>query len=180
MNPVQYIIADARLGMSPGKLSAQVAHASVQGLLTHVDFDTTRSPYNYSIVNRWQRGGHYAKVVLEAGEDLHTVERYLNDRGFKTALIIDEGLTEFGGGLTPTAIGTGIVDKDSGHVRDTFGGFKLYGTKERSELMDRIEALNARIEAMSPKTPWWRRNLSNSVPDGEDVPDLRFSDYGYP
>jgi peptidyl-tRNA hydrolase len=123
--------------MSPGKLAAQVAHASQLGLLTHVDPSKNRTnPYDDAAVNRWLRGGHYAKVVLETTDDLATVERYINDRGFKTALIIDEGRTEFGGGLTPTAIGTGVVDKDWPHCRETFGDFKLYGTLELKQQID--------------------------------------------
>lgn len=124
MNPVQYIILDPSLGMSTGKAAAQAAHASQLGLLLHVDNDTRESPYNKSIVNRWMQGGHYAKVVLQS-TDLPTAERYLNDRGFKTALVIDEGRTEVDA-LTPTGIGTMVVDKDHGHTRATFGEFKLY------------------------------------------------------
>lgn len=137
MNPVQYIIADHTLNMPAGKLAAQAAHASQMGLLATVDNDHGRNPYDKSIVNRWMMGGHYAKVVLEA-TDLPTVERYLRDRGFATALIIDEGRTVFNG-LTPTAIGTGVVDKDSGHVRATFGEFKLYGTAAAAEARARTE-----------------------------------------
>ena len=76
------------------------------------------------MLNRWRRGGHYAKIVLQA-DDLQVAERYINDRGFRTVQIIDEGRTEIDP-LTPTAIGVEIVDKDAGHVQDTFSAFKLY------------------------------------------------------
>lgn len=125
MNPVQYIILNKSLGMSTGKAAAQAAHASQMGLLTHVDGDTRESPYNKSIVNLWMRGGHYAKVVLETTDDLGVVAEYLAARGFYTYTVIDEGRTELPG-LTRTAIGTGVVDKDSPHTRDVFGEFKLY------------------------------------------------------
>ena len=131
MNPVQYIIINKSLNMSTGKVAAQAVHAGQQGLLTHVANDTTKSPYNSSIVNRWMMGGHKAVVVLEA-DDLVVAERYINDRGFKTALIIDEGRTEIEP-MTPTAIGTGIVDKDQGHVRATFGEFALYSDSAPSK-----------------------------------------------
>lgn len=127
MNPVQYIIADHTLGMSPGKLAAQVAHASVEGVRISAR-EPNGNPWDASIVNRWYRGGSYAKVVLQA-DDLAIAERYIRDRGFKTALIIDEGRTEFDGRLTPTAIGVEIVDKDLPHVKATFGEFKLYAAE---------------------------------------------------
>lgn len=129
MNPVQYIIADNTLKMPAGKLAAQVAHASVEGLRLHAK-EPWGNPWDASIVNRWYRGGHYAKVVLES-PDLPMVERYLRYRGFKAALIIDEGRTVFDGGLTATALGCEVVDKDEPHVRETFGQFKLYGTADR-------------------------------------------------
>lgn len=127
MNPVQYIIVDREVGrrMSKGKFGAQTAHASNEGLWAQAEAAGKSNPRDLSIVNRWLRGGHYAKVVLMA-DNLPTAERYVNDRGFSTALIVDEGRTEFGAELTPTCFGTGVVDKDSGHVRDTFGQFKLY------------------------------------------------------
>lgn len=120
--------------MTPGKLAAQVAHASVEGyrLACKRGADlTVRSNCatfeETGIVNRWRRGGHYAKVVL-ACDDLRTAQEYIEARGFKTCLIIDEGRTEIDP-LTRTALGVEIVDKDSGHVSDTFGIFRLYRPK---------------------------------------------------
>lgn len=150
MNPVQYIIANEGAGMSPGKLAAQVAHASVEGLLKTYRRDE-REPgilIEPNIVRLWRCGGHYAKVVLGVKDsvDLLLVRDYLYERDFKVATIIDEGRTEFDG-LTYTAIGVEIVDKYNPHVRATFGEFKLYGSNP-SEPEDAIVS--------SPK-PWWRR-----------------------
>jgi peptidyl-tRNA hydrolase len=127
INPVQYIILNKGLGMTTGKAAAQAAHASVQGLYVVHGEEGRRNPWDASIVNRWMRGGHYAKVVLEVPDEsaLMTAERYIADRGFKVACIIDEGRTEIEP-FTRTALGSGVVDKDSGHVRETFGQFKLY------------------------------------------------------
>ena len=110
--------------MSPGKLAAQVAHASVEGVRISAR-EPNGNPWDASIVNRWYRGGHYTKIVLQHGQ-LDIAERYLLDRGFATSLIIDEGRTEFNGCLTPTAIGVEIVDKDAPHVKETFQEFELY------------------------------------------------------
>lgn len=127
MNPVQYIILNRAAKMSTGKAAAQAAHASQMGLLAMVDFDTRRNPYEKSIVNRWMQGGHYAKVVLEVADEaaMMNAEKYIAARDFPVACIIDEGRTEIAP-FTRTALGTGVVDKDAGHVRATFGAFKLY------------------------------------------------------
>lgn len=137
MNPVQYIILNKGAGMSTGKAAAQAAHASQMGLLAQVDFDTLRSPYEDKLTNLWMRGGHYAKIVLEvpSAECLKDAERYINDRGFRTALIIDEGRTEISP-VTPTALGTGVVDKDFPHARETFSAFKLYSDTPNARLRE--------------------------------------------
>lgn len=129
MNPVQYIFLDRTLEMSTGKAAAQAAHASVEGALTHY-IETGNSDESTELWYAWREGKHYAKVVLET-DDLFTAKEYLESRGFRVELIIDEGRTEFGGKLTPTAIGTMIVDKDDPHTRATFGEFDTYGTHNR-------------------------------------------------
>lgn len=126
MDPCMYLImaSPATTPMTPGKLAAQAAHAAVEAW--------QGSDQNKQIVNRWYCGGHYKKIVLMA-DNLATADRYINDRGFKTALIIDEGHTEFDGVLTPTGIGVEIVDKDLLHVRETFSAFKLYAAIESTD-----------------------------------------------
>lgn len=114
MNPVMYLIASTSVEMSHGKLAAQVAHAAVIAYTGSTD----------SMIHKWNLGGHYSKVVLGA-PDLQVAERYIKDRGFRTCLIIDEGRTEIEP-MTPTAVGVEIVDKDSAHVKATFGEFSLY------------------------------------------------------
>jgi peptidyl-tRNA hydrolase len=124
VNPVQYIILNPTLGMSTGKAAAQAAHASIEGLRLNAK-ETWGNPFDASIVNRWYQGGHYAKVVLMS-DDLLLAQHYLHVRGFKSALILDEGRTEFTADLTPTALGLPVLDKDQPHVRETLGTFKLY------------------------------------------------------
>ena len=178
-NPVQYIIADANLRMSPGKLAAQVAHASVEGVRISAKTEGG-NPWDSSIVNLWYRGGHYTKIVLQA-DDLAVAERYIRDRGFKTALIIDEGRTEFNGRLTPTAIGVEILDKDSQHVRDTFGEFELY--RNRPDGVVVVEAFRKlKMEEANCIKELWRdgaspevvRRYLRSIDDHEQRPKRRW------
>lgn len=117
MRPVMYIVLNKGAKMSPGKLAAQAAHASVQAYLTS----------KVSLFNAWQQGGHYTKIILEARDETHlaSIERYIRDRGFKTSLIIDEGRTEVEA-HTVTALGVEIVDKDDPHVAATFSTFETY------------------------------------------------------
>ena len=120
MNPVQYILLDRTLPMSTGKAAAQASHAAVEGFRLTPEGPELRA---------WLRAKQYAKVVLEV-DDIQTALAYITNRGFKAELIIDEGRTEFGGKLTPTAIGCEIVDKDWAKVREVFGVFDLYGTHD--------------------------------------------------
>jgi PTH2 family peptidyl-tRNA hydrolase len=149
MNPVQYIIANPALKLSPGKLAAQVAHASVEGVRISAK-EPWGNPWDTTLVNLWYRGGHYAKIVLQS-DDLQIAKEYIEARGFKTALIIDEGRTEIEP-MTPTALGVQIVDKDCQHVRDTFGGFKLYQQEAPAVIIevghmtaDNLEAVRALV-----------------------------------
>lgn len=122
-----YIVLNKGAGMSTGKAAAQASHAAVEAYKRSCKWKGGTFEES-SIANRWNMGGHYAKIVLEVPDTaaLRTAHTYIESRGFKTAFIIDEGHTEFEGALTPTAIGVEIVDKDSGHVGATFSAFKLY------------------------------------------------------
>jgi peptidyl-tRNA hydrolase len=158
MNPVQYIILDHTLNMSVGKAAAQSAHAAIEGLRLNAK-EPWGNPWDASIVNRWYQGGHHAKVVLEA-DYLLVAYSYLSQRGFEGALVIDEGRTEFNGGLTPTAIGYPVLDKDEPHVRESFGAFKLYGSAARKKVDDDLHTA-ARVQFSKPhsSTPRWYRSL---------------------
>lgn len=126
MNPVMYIVMPTQraLKMTPGKMAAQAAHAAVEAYRLSCKSHGGHFEES-SIANLWRLGGHYTKIVLQA-DDLELAQRYIEARSFTTALIIDEGRTEFDNKLTPTALGCAIVDKDSPHVRETFGMFNLW------------------------------------------------------
>lgn len=136
MDPCMYIVLNKGIGMSTGKAAAQASHAAVEAyrlsLVTPPDIPETKNyKYESNLARLWYKGGHYKKIVLEARDRCHLrdTERYLNDRGFKTALIIDEGHTEVPA-ITPTALGVEIVDKDDPHTAATFGEFNLYNDPE--------------------------------------------------
>lgn len=122
MNIVQYIIANQGLGMSPGKLAAQVAHAVVKGYELSFEYRSE----NWDRIATWNETGH-TKIVLAARDTEHllSAEKYLADRGHRVALIVDEGRTEVPP-LTPTALGVELLDKDDEYVKFSFSTFKTY------------------------------------------------------
>ena len=117
MKPAMYLFVNKGLGMSTGKTAAQVAHAAVEA------FRISKP----NITEEWYKGGHYAKYVMECRDREHLLdtERYLNERGFNTVLIIDEGHTELDP-ITPTALGVEIVDKLDEHTKASFDSFRSY------------------------------------------------------
>lgn len=135
MRPVRYIFINRGLGMSPGKIAAQAAHA--EGLAQH-DFHYGRERdsgewYEPQAVlyREWINSGHYTKLAMLAQdtEHLYTIERYLKERGYKTYLVIDEGRTEIAA-HSPTALAVELVDKDDERVQQHFGDFKVYKEKK--------------------------------------------------
>lgn len=122
MKPAMYIFLNRGLGMSSGKLAAQASHAAVEAYLIS----------DPEILKEWFRGGHYAKLTMLAlsSEDMYNKERYLNERGVKTKLIIDEGLTEIAA-HQPTALGCEVVDRDDPDIKAIFSSFELYRDKAR-------------------------------------------------
>lgn len=135
MKPVMYIFVNSQVGMSPGKLAAQAAHAAVEA-------------YRISRNDRleaWMLGKHYTKYVMDGGdgEKLRTIEHYLKARDFDCELIIDEGRTEIEP-FTVTALGVEVVDKDDPHTAATFGEFKTLRPPRREKPLD-------------PNVPWYKR-----------------------
>lgn len=129
MKPCMYIFINEGLRMSPGKIAAQASHAAVEAYRISQPYaapNETEKQARKTLLDAWYEGGHYMKLVMSArdSEHLMTIERYLNARGFKTTLIIDEGHTE----IDPhqaTALGVALVDKDNSHAAATFESFKL-------------------------------------------------------
>jgi peptidyl-tRNA hydrolase len=123
-----YLFLNRSLGMSTGKASAQVAHAAVEAYLIS----------DPKAVEQWRIGLHYCKLVMLAEDEVHliTIQKYIEERGFKTKLIIDEGRTEIRP-LSMTALGVAVVDRDDLHTQVTFETFKLY--KENPRVQQTLE-----------------------------------------
>lgn len=120
MRTAMYIFVNKGLGMSTGKIAAQASHAAVEA-------------YKLSkpqLIEEWYKGKHYTKLILEANSAAHLfqIERYIKDRGFQTAMIIDEGLTEIDAHQA-TALGIEVVDRDDEHTAATFQLFQLFKDK---------------------------------------------------
>jgi peptidyl-tRNA hydrolase len=122
-----YIFVNKGLRMSPGKIAAQAGHAALEAGLLSNGYGLPMTDERGRLWDAWREGLHYAKYVMEARDRDHLldIERYLKDRGFNTALIIDEGHTEIDP-IVPTALGVALVDKDDPHTAATFSSFKLY------------------------------------------------------
>ncbi|MFH0816952.1 MAG: peptidyl-tRNA hydrolase Pth2 [Methanobacteriota archaeon] len=108
------IVVRADLGMSPGKMSAQVAHAAV----SCAHFAKSKTPKEFG---DWYSEGQ-RKVVLKASglAELRELERKARSLRLPTALIEDAGMTELPPG-TATCLGIGpgpgsLVDKVTGSL----------------------------------------------------------------
>lgn len=140
MKPVLYIFLNKGLGMSTGKSAAQASHAAVEAYrLSDPD-----------LIQAWYTGNAYTKLVMEAQDEqhLHTIQKYIEERGFKTKLIIDEGRTEIRP-HTATALGVEIVDKDDPHVAASFNSFRTYKDPKPTEDKRTVsEAVGSRLRGL--------------------------------
>lgn len=137
MSTKQVIIVRHDLGMSKGKLAAQVAHASMAfltaALKTTEEDEGARAaiyiPYVYKelkleMVEQEWLDNSFTKVVLwvEDEAEYHELCSRANQAGLKVHKIQDNGRTEFNGVLTWTAAAIGpdeceFIDKVTGHLR---------------------------------------------------------------
>lgn len=133
--PVMYILANKGIGMSPGKLAAQVGHGVGRAFVEAVK----QTP---DIVYLYMRKGE-TKIVLEVRDTEHLLmaERYLNEHGVKTYLVIDEGRTEIAP-HSPTVLATEIVDKEDEKIKFALADFKTYR--------------EAKPEPVPLKKKWWQ------------------------
>lgn len=108
----QVIVVNKSLGMSQGKLAAQVAHASILSMFEAPE----------GIVCGWLDNS-YPKIVLqvESTQDLLDLQEKANELNLPSALVIDEGRTELNNGSI-TCLGIGpatkeIIDEVTGKLR---------------------------------------------------------------
>ena len=108
----QVIVVNKSLGMSQGKLAAQVAHASILSMFEAPE----------GIVCGWLDNS-YPKIVLqvESTQDLLDLQEKANELNLPSALVIDEGRTELSNGSI-TCLGSGpstkeLIDEVTGKLR---------------------------------------------------------------
>jgi peptidyl-tRNA hydrolase, PTH2 family len=111
----QIIVVRKDLGMSTGKLAAQVAHAAVMAV------EITKMT-NLNWFNSWFRAGQ-AKVVVKVQnlDELIEIRKHAESLHLSVAEIRDSGLTQIPPG-TVTCIGigpgpSGLIDKVTNHLK---------------------------------------------------------------
>lgn len=121
------------LNMRKGKMCAQASHASMafltrSGYFGQAELDHNRAFHNESLVNlseieEWCTDG-FTKVCLQCSSEEELVKLYDEARAFglNAEMIVDSGLTEFGGVATKTCIAIGpnkneYIDKITGHLK---------------------------------------------------------------
>lgn len=135
MNIKQYIIVRKDLKMKHGKMAAQVSHASLGAFLNFFKMDRERNQdvdlFNLNLsflqnspMDVWLHG-IFTKVILRVDSELELLQlnEKLRNKGLKTALITDRGLTTFDKPTT-TCLGVGPVLNED--VQDIIGHLKLY------------------------------------------------------
>jgi peptidyl-tRNA hydrolase len=97
---------------------AQAAHAVTRSMILLND-DKHRG--------KWLQSPHQTVIVLEARDENHmkNIKDYLDERGFPTAEVIDEGVNEIDP-HTWTALAAPILNKDNEKVYKAFSSFNLY------------------------------------------------------
>ncbi|MFL2941569.1 MAG: peptidyl-tRNA hydrolase Pth2 [Candidatus Poseidoniales archaeon] len=99
------VVVRTDLGISKGKMAAQVAHAAV-----NCSFKSKKS--NSKNFNKWLEEGQKKVVVKCQSESiLHDLQQHAREVGLVTSLVTDAGLTEVLAG-TVTCLGIG-PDLDS-------------------------------------------------------------------
>lgn len=120
--------------MTSGKCAAQAAHAEMLATNDYFgsrDFDPSWYEPQAVLHREWIDSGHYTKLTLKAANSgaMFAIKHYLEARGYRTYLVIDEGRTEIAP-FSPTALAVELVDKDDERVQQHFGEFALYKDKK--------------------------------------------------
>jgi len=114
-NYKQIIILRKDLNMRKGKMIAQGAHASVKAVIENL---------NRPECKEWLKG-KFTKIAVsvESEKELFEIYNEAKSQGMITSLILDSGLTEFGGNATYTAVAIG--PDESCKIDEITGKLKL-------------------------------------------------------
>lgn len=131
----QIIVVRKDLNMTPGKLAAQVAHASMGALLKSLQLDLREfkdksSVRIYMNLDEGQPAfdfltGSFTKIVLQVENEAQLQQIYEEalESGIIAANIVDEGRTELDG---PTFTCVGLGPEESDALDAITGHLKLY------------------------------------------------------
>lgn len=133
----QVIVIRKDLNMRKGKMCAQASHASMKVFFDRMKyaephftnqsqrFVTHFTPAMMDWLT-WEEGKPgFTKIVVscEGEEELKKIEALANEAGIPNAIILDNGLTEFGGVKTYTCIALGPDDAEK--IDKITGGYPL-------------------------------------------------------
>lgn len=120
----QVIVLRKDLNMRKGKMIAQGAHASMKFLTTRLKVEGNYAAGSFTDKELEWIKGNFKKIVVSVNseEELLMIHNIASMAGITSALIEDQGLTEFGGKPTLTAIAIGpdtdeILDPLTGHLK---------------------------------------------------------------
>jgi PTH2 family peptidyl-tRNA hydrolase len=128
MGSKQVIVMRKDLNMRKGKMVAQGAHASMKAILDIMKFQPQKNSMTMEMVagsplEDWIEG-RFTKVCLSVDSEKELVEIYnkAKQAGLICSLIVDAGVTEFGGVATKTCCAIGPawaedVDKITGELK---------------------------------------------------------------
>jgi PTH2 family peptidyl-tRNA hydrolase len=125
--------------MSPGKLAAQVAHASLGAVIqlgkvhtcSKENGELLKEEYlipiqHFPALNEWLFKGDFTKIVLgvDSEEELMEFHQKMTSAGLMPVLIEDSGKTEFNGVKTATCLG--LPPYVSEEINKYTGSLKLF------------------------------------------------------
>lgn len=110
-NYKQIIILRKDLNMRKGKMVAQGAHASMAALLSLGQFSEDKESFTIKKDDRlwpWLMG-KFKKITVSVDSEQELIDIYnkAKSKGLIVSLILDSGLTEFGGKPTHTSVAIG-------------------------------------------------------------------------
>lgn len=128
-----YVLVNTSLQMTPGKVSAQVAHA-ISGL-----FSKNRESVK---VQNWFVYNPRAVIVLDGGseEDLKRLAKYLKNNDITNYSYVDEGER-----FHVTALAVEPLDREDSRIQTIFKQFSLY-TDNNKYLSQRVSDLEDQAE----------------------------------
>lgn len=124
MTVKQVIVLRKDLNMRKGKMIAQGAHASLLAIMSGAPIFEGKVELRLdSCLSDWL-SGDYKKIAVgvDGEEELLGIYESAVKSGLRCSLVLDHGLTEFGGKETYTACAIGpslpeLVDKITGHLK---------------------------------------------------------------